>query len=874
MKDKNAIGGNYKFSYLKVFNSLERLIDDEHVYRRGFDESECGFLYAELCLYNKLFDELDWSCTVRFVCTRLSDNQTICDLNKEQEIPKTLNTVLINKGWGNAKLGSFWKMGSYRWDVYIDGEFIKSCYFFIVNQGIVNATVNPYLKIKDFKLYESDVHPLEISNRNYLKVFNQSKTRRINLECDFEVVSKTQRTPLDFDINIYNDAGQHKAALNYFVNFDNRNGINLNFSVGYGDGVHVRWFEDNYTFEITFMNHLIAVIPFKVANDEIKSEGGIQYQTNNPEIKTETKEEEPEKVVTFEEATTDLDELIGLETVKKQIRELSTYLKFLKIRTEKGFEESSRINLHTVFMGNPGTGKTTVAKMLGKIYRSLGLLSKGHVHEVGRVDLVGEYIGQTAPKVKKAIDMARGGILFIDEAYALSNRGDDGKDFGKEVIEVLIKEMSDGAGDLAIIFAGYPNEMGSFLTTNPGMSSRISNHINFPDYVPDELMEICLYSAKKKSIHFADDAQKFLQKKIVEYYRNRDDNFGNARFINGVVEECKQNMALRLMNSPDMDALSDEELSTVSISDVQKAFASTSGKNVSIPVDESALEEALKELHELIGLETVKREVDELAKLVRYYTEIGRDVKNAFSMHTVFTGNPGTGKTTLARIIVKIYKALGILERGHLVETDRKDLVAGFTGQTAIKTAEVIAKSIGGGLFIDEAYALSQGNQNDFGKEAVDTLLKQMEDHRGEFIVIAAGYPDEMKKFLEINPGLMSRFDKTLHFADYTADELFRIGLMMFDKENLVVSEEACNYLKKYIEKLLAHKHKYFGNARSIRKVVKEIVMRQNLRLANMDAAQRTQELITTVEIDDFDGFELIDQDVHSDDGDRKRIGF
>ena len=273
-------------------------------------------------------------------------------------------------------------------------------------------------------------------------------------------------------------------------------------------------------------------------------------------------------------------------------------------------------------------------------------------------------------------------------------------------------------------------------------------------------------------------------------------------------------------------------------------------------------------------METVKREVDELAKLVRYYTEIGRDVKNAFSMHTVFTGNPGTGKTTLARIIVKIYKALGILERGHLVETDRKDLVAGYTGQTAIKTAEVIAKAIGGGLFIDEAYALSQGNNNDFGKEAVDTLLKQMEDHRGEFIVIAAGYPDEMQRFLEINPGLMSRFDKKLHFEDYTADELFRIGLMMFDKENLTLTDEACTYLKSYIEKLLAHKHKYFGNARSIRKVVKEIVMRQNLRLANMQASQRTQSLITTVQIDDFEGFELIDQQKGDDGEDRKRIGF
>jgi SpoVK/Ycf46/Vps4 family AAA+-type ATPase len=384
-------------------------------------------------------------------------------------------------------------------------------------------------------------------------------------------------------------------------------------------------------------------------------------------------------------------------------------------------------------------------------------------------------------------------------------------------------------------------------------------------------MEIAEYASNKRSVKISPEAQELLHKKVIEAYRNRDQHFGNARYINGIIEECKQNMALRLMRADDFDSLEDDALSTIELQDVEKAFGMTNSKSVHIPVDEAALNEALKELHEMIGLEEVKRDVDEMAKLVRYYTEIGRDVKKAFSMHTIFTGNPGTGKTTVARILVKIYKALGILERGHLVECDRKELVAGYTGQTAVKTSLVIDQAIGGGLFIDEAYSLTQGGQGDFGREAIETLLKRMEDQRGDFIVIAAGYPDEMRRFLETNPGLMSRFDRTLRFPDYSAEELMEIARTMFEKENLELDQEAEAFLKQYIEDMLAHKHKYFGNARSIRKVVKEIARHQNLRLAELSSDERTSEMVRTVTLADFEDFKLME---HKDDKKRKGIGF
>jgi len=209
-----------------------------------------------------------------------------------------------------------------------------------------------------------------------------------------------------------------------------------------------------------------------------------------------------------------------------------------------------------------------------------------------------------------------------------------------------------------------------------------------------------------------------------------------------------------------------------------------------------------------------------------------------YFLHTVLIGNPGTGKTTVARILAKIYKALGLLERGHVVETDRQGLISGFVGQTAIKTTEKIDDAMGGVLFIDEAYALSNygGMQGDYGNEAIQTILKRMEDSRGKFFVFAAGYPSNMETFLKANPGLSSRFDKILKFDDYSQDELYEIGLKMVEDLKYDMSEEARSILFKILAEMHVKRDKYFGNARDVRKMVLEIIKQQNLRIAQQNS--------------------------------------
>jgi SpoVK/Ycf46/Vps4 family AAA+-type ATPase len=496
---------------------------------------------------------------------------------------------------------------------------------------------------------------------------------------------------------------------------------------------------------------------------------------------------------------------------------------------------------------------------------------------VDRVDLVGEYIGQTAPKVKDAIEKARGGVLFIDEAYALARANDDSKDFGREVIEILVKEMSNGAGDMAVIAAGYPKEMKSFLESNPGMKSRFKMYFEFPDYLPEELSKISEYACNRKSVKLSEAAKDLIDEIITEAYRKRDKTFGNARFVYDLIDQAKINLGLRIMSAENPTQFDKETLETVEIQDVEMIDVERPKKLPNLPIDEKLLKISMAELNGLIGMDNVKTEIEEMVRLVRFYRESGRNVLNKFFLHTVFIGNPGTGKTTVARILTKIYKALGILERGHTVETDRQGLVAGYVGQTAIKTAEKVDEAMGGVLFIDEAYALTSGGagnmggSSDFGNEAIQTLLKRMEDSRGQFFVFVAGYPDNMEVFLKANPGLRSRFDKMLKFEDYSAVELFSIAELMLQQEGFSIQDDAKEHLKKYLEFIYDYRDKYFGNARTVRNVINEITKNQSLRLAAMPNEERNPMMLNVITYEDTATLKLSnDEDIFN----KKSIGF
>lgn len=858
---------HYKLRDLKVFSSTEWLANNEKKYRTVYDETECGFIYSELSFYNKLFDEYDWEIELTLKCVNISNGNEICKLQVVRPVQKDENIVYIREGWGVKFPGKFWEKGIYRWEAWIAETLVAEKVFYIIDLGIVSDTVNPYFELKSVKLYEGPGHNLPIPDRAYLYSFDGKQTRYVWLELFANNTIKTNVPwPLEIQYYFMTKTGQLKGVVESLHFIDPTQQL-IELNAGWGSDNIGTWTEDHYNILVVFMDHVIAVIPFEIGSEIVREEQPKLNIEQPKEVAVTIPEQAPKSI---EDVLGELDALIGLEGIKKKIREYTTYLNFIQLRQEKGFKDAEKIQLHAVFTGNPGTGKTTVAKMLGMIYKQLGLLSKGHVIEADRSDLVAEFIGQTAPKTKEIIKKAKGGILLVDEAYALSRKNDDSKDFGKEAIEILLKEMSDGDGDIAIIVAGYPNEMEDFLGSNPGLKSRFTMFYEFPDYTPQELMKIANYSAQKRGVIFANSAAQLLNKKLIDAYRERDKMFGNARYVNSLIDESKMNMGLRIMQTKDPKSLTKEEISTIEELDIEKIFKRNTQNIADIPIDEDLLKQALNTLHQMIGLNSVKTEIDELVKLVRFYREIGKDVRQSFSLHAVFTGNPGTGKTTVARILAQIYKALGILERGNLVECDRQSLVGGFVGQTAIKTNELLQKAMGGVLFIDEAYALSEGGENDYGKEAVETILKKMEDSRGQLIVIVAGYTANMKRFLESNPGLKSRFDREMHFADYDSVQLFDIGLKMLAGNSITPNQDAADHLKKYFESIHAQRDQYFGNARTVRKIIEEAIKNQHLRLAKTNSENRTKEMIGELTLEDVQEFAWVQESTPN----IKTIGF
>ncbi|MFT5859382.1 MAG: SpoVK/Ycf46/Vps4 family AAA+-type ATPase [Flavobacteriaceae bacterium] len=837
-----AAKNKYKLKKLRTYTTKEWFVD-EKMYCYVFLGKSTDYLRAELSLYNILFDEKDWSCTIKYEAYNTGkSSEKVFEYEQKCDISKAENIYNFRYGWGN-KSKTHWKKGEYEWKAYVDNELVATTKFYVEDAGEVTATENPFFDIQTIKFFEDGKTAKPSKDRTYMTQFVANETRYISTEL---TLRNKLKTPWNCELQYYyyDENGRLRGQSNKVFKVD---GEFKTTTFAWGNDSKDIWKDGAFSLEVIFMNQRIAIVPFNV---------GAQWMAGTPDIANSelvlgSKAARVPDDRSLEELLGTLDELVGLTEIKSQIREYIEYLKFEKIRKDKGLNSTKELKLHTVLTGNPGTGKTTVAKQLGKIYKAMGLLTIGHIHEVDRADLVGEYIGQSAPKVREAIKKARGGILFIDEAYALYRKGTR-NDYGHEVIEILLKEMSDGPGNLIVVCAGYPAEMSAFINSNPGLKSRFSHFFHFPDYMPEELMAIADLGFSQRQLSVTDDAKELLFKQLTKSFRARNRSFGNARFVMSVVDESKRNMALRLMKAENTEKLTAEELSQVVKSDVQEVFATSHTKKLQLQVDNEMLKVALHELDSLIGMDNVKTEIRELVKLVTYYREIGKDVLNQFVMHSVFTGNPGTGKTTVARIFAQIFKALGLIERGHLVECDRESLVAGFTGQTAIKTAKIIDQAMGGVLFIDEAYALVNGNNDSFGHEAVQAILKRMEDNKTSFIVIAAGYPRNMHEFLSANPGLRSRFEKTITFEDYSPKELLDISIYMMDLENHLFDEEALTRLNVCLTEAFDCRDEHFGNARFVRKIVQQTIRDHNLRLADVPSLERSLEMIETITLEDL----------------------
>lgn len=554
-------------------------------------------------------------------------------------------------------------------------------------------------------------------------------------------------------------------------------------------------------------------------------------------------------LINIGESEKKLNELIGLGGIKKSILKIKAYALANK--------NSDDLNVHMCFLGNPGTGKTEVARYIAGILYENKILPTKKIVEVDRSGLVSQYFGATAEKTRRVVNSAMGGVLFVDEAYALGNSSEHGStDYGKEAIDTLVKAMEDCRGKFCVIFAGYKNEMRQMLSTNPGLMSRIQFTLDFPNYSRDELHSIAGLMLKSRRYSIGEAAiDRILD---ITDIKRKEPNFANAREIRNILDQVIMCQNLRTVGK------NDHELGIV---DVNKYIQDA---KINLPTSGDGADKKIltgdEELDRLVGLFAVKR----MIKKIRAYAKRNKG-ESDFNLHMCFYGNPGTGKTEVARILSRILYDAGVLDEAKLMETDGHGLLGRYVGETAPKTEAKINEAMGGVLFIDEAYMLTgtsttDGAISNYADEAVSVLLKEMEDRRGQFCVILAGYKTEMQNMIQMNPGFESRIQFTLEFPDYTRDELREIAKSFVSKKKYIIEDSALETLLDVAEYFRNRPN--FANARTVRNILDQVIMNQNLRTEDTDGDN-------TIIKDDVESY-LTDEgiDINNPVGEKKTIGF
>ena len=525
-----------------------------------------------------------------------------------------------------------------------------------------------------------------------------------------------------------------------------------------------------------------------------------------------------------------LQAMIGLEKLKSEIEDLRQQLSLAKQREEMGLPADMPF-LHARFYGNPGTGKTTVAKLMGQIYKDMGLLSKGHVVFAERKTLIaGRWYDSANAATMEAIDKAQGGILFIDEAYNLAVP-EDPKDPGQDIISSLLTALSDDKKkDWMLILAGYPDKMETMMTQNEGFKSRVPNVFHFYDYNPDELLQIAHKYCKEHVYILTEEAQEQLKSVIARDYAKRGKNFENGRYVINLLEaNVIKRMGKRLSGRTDITR---EALTTILPEDIPSII-------------ETRKSSKLDKLNNMIGLTQLKESIQNHLNYVKLCNN--RMMAGLSSqmppLHMVFTGNPGTGKTTVADFMGEIYASMGILSEGNVLKYTKKDLVGYWIGDTEKTLRELFKRVKGNVLFIDEAYELNpHGDEKDRGRIILDALVDELGNDNADMIVILAGYQKEMEELMEYNPGLKSRFPNVFHFNDYSVEELMKIALSSKVAEGFVFTPAAKQRLEAYIRREVLKKQKGFGNGRFVNRLLSGIVLpRMATRLAAVENPTRKQ---------------------------------
>lgn len=534
------------------------------------------------------------------------------------------------------------------------------------------------------------------------------------------------------------------------------------------------------------------------------------------------------------DSSKELDSLIGLQGVKTQINK---YKRKSQVYRNKGILGKGE-SYHLVFTGNPGTGKTTVARIVGAVLKDLGILRRGHVIETDRAGLVAEFVGHTAIKTNRLIDAALDGVLFIDEAYTLANGGEN--DFGSEAIDTLLKRMEDDRDRLVVIVAGYPKEMKKFISSNSGLESRFPTFIQFDDYNAEELGQIFMRFVGN-DFTLSESAKKMLKActTYITSAAHKPDNFSNGRWARNLFDKVVENYSDRVWGIKDAS-------SEIIAEDFQQLPSNVIDRVPKLNENQEVVKEKSNEekLMEMVGLHRVKEEIMKIRDDVEYELDDDPEADVQQGMSFIFAGSPGTGKTTVARLLGAILHDMGVLSQGHTVECSRSSLVGQYQGHTGPQVKEVFDSAKGGVLFIDEIYGLVTGEHDDFGKEALTELVALIENNRHDIAVVLAGYKENMAEFLSHNVGLQSRFRTYINFDNYNSEEIFQITeKLLLSNSKYEMSSDVRSSLMDVIRQRYDPTNPQTGNGRWARNLADNILSAHRSRIQKM---KRSGEGITS----------------------------
>jgi SpoVK/Ycf46/Vps4 family AAA+-type ATPase len=542
-----------------------------------------------------------------------------------------------------------------------------------------------------------------------------------------------------------------------------------------------------------------------------------------------------------ETAPIDEADLIGQAGAKASLQQVIALARVNEERRRRGLPVG-HATLHSAFTGNPGTGKTTFARFYAQQIRSLGLLARGHLVEVSRADLVASYSGQTAPQTAKVIESAIGGVLFIDEAYALKQGKDDS--FGQECIDEIVKQMEDHRDDLVVIFAGYSKEMQEFLRQNSGLESRVPHVIAFADFDDQELGAILDAFCRQRAVTMPPSVREHAVEQVAARRRGR--SFANARDVRNLFERALAGQSVRL-GRQDLQALSADQLSELWYSD----FIAGADDLREPPERRAPGMSALAELDRLVGLPMVKREIRELASLIRLdrRRNPGRTLP-AMRLHRLYAGGPGTGKKTVAARYAALLHEVGLLARDHVRQVSAADLIAGYVGQTGAKTRERVEEALGGVLYVQNAPALWR-RQGQYEVEAIDALMEAAAAYRDRLVVILAGGCDDILKLAAMDPRVGALFDKPTSFGDPGSDDLLEIGRRFACERGFQIDDAAAEVLRQLID--VSRMSPGFTNTHAVRAMLERAYGAHALRVEQLgDPLQLDDQVLRVLHAEDL----------------------